>query len=809
MERLKPVDLQQQIQVLETPFDITNALQGEDACKESREAVLLVARAFSTLMRNLPGIAYRRRNDQKWTIEDVSEGCYQLTEYHPIELIGNQRISWEQLIHPDDRSSVWNDVQAALEDNSQYQLIYRITTASGLEKWVWEQGCGVSGSGELLDLEGFIIDITERKQAEEALRQAEAKYRSIFENAIEGIFQTTSQGCYISANPALARIYGYESPAQLMARLTDIEHQLYLDPNRRAYFVRLLQENDAVSGFESAVYRKDGSVIWISENARAVRDREGRLLYYEGTVEDVTERKRVKEQLRERAFYDALTGLPNRALFRERLSQAVEQAKQFKDYCFAVLFLDLDRFKLVNDSLGHLVGDKLLVALARRLETCIRTQDTVARLGGDEFTILLEGIEDVSHATSVAQRINAELTSPFHLDGHTVFTAASIGIALNRRDEAEVRDWGQGTRDWGLGTGDKELGTRDKGLGKSPSNPQSPIPNPQSPIPNSQSPIPNPQSPISSTEDDLLRDADKALYRAKALGKGRYEVFDKTVHQSTLPMLQLETDLRRAIENQEFQIQYQPIVSLSSGKITGFEALLMLWHPLKGFVPTAEFMPIAQETELMIPIGWWMLRQACRQLISWQQQCHEQKLTLHVNLFKKQFLQPDLLSQIDQALQDMNLDGSSLHLEIPESCLLENGESAPQILAQLKKRNIIVCIDDFGKGYSCLSQLHQFTVDALKFDRSLLATDKRTRENPFREKSNWNTEYRLPIVQAIVMLAHNLGMSAIAQGIETAQELAELQQMKCEYGQGNYFFEPMDAESVGALINSCQLIANF
>ncbi|MEP0791356.1 EAL domain-containing protein [Funiculus sociatus GB2-C1] len=796
MERLKPVDLQQQIQVLETPFDITNALQGEDACKESREAVLLVARAFSTLMRNLPGIAYRRRNDQKWTIEDVSEGCYQLTEYHPIELIGNQRISWEQLIHPDDRSSVWNDVQAALEENSQYQLVYRITTASGLEKWVWEQGCGVSGSGELLDLEGFIIDITERKQAEEALRQAEAKYRSIFENAIEGIFQTTSQGCYISANPALARIYGYESPAQLMARLTDIEHQLYLDPNRRAYFVRLLQENDAVSEFESAVYRKDGSVIWISENARAVRDREGRLLYYEGTVEDVTERKRVKEQLRERAFYDALTGLPNRALFRERLSQAVERAKQFKDYCFAVLFLDLDRFKLVNDSLGHLVGDKLLVALARRLETCIRTQDTVARLGGDEFTILLEGIEDVSHATSVAQRINAELTSPFHIDGHTVFTAASIGIALNRRDEEEVRDKGLGTRDWGQGTEGQGTGYKE-------------IPNPQSPIPNPQSPIPNPQSPISSTEDDLLRDADKALYRAKALGKGRYEVFDKTVHQSTLPMLQVETDLRRAIENQEFQIQYQPIVSLSSGKITGFEALLMLWHPLKGFVPTAEFMPIAQETELMIPIGWWMLRQACRQLISWQQQCHEQKLTLHVNLFKKQFLQPDFLSQIDQALQDMNLDGSSLHLEIPESCLLENGESAPQILAQLKKRNIIVCIDDFGKGYSCLSQLHQFTVDALKFDRSLLATDKRTRENPFREKSNWNNEYRLPIVQAIVMLAHNLGMSAIAQGIETAQELAELQQMKCEYGQGNYFFEPMDAESVGALINSCQLIANF
>jgi diguanylate cyclase (GGDEF)-like protein/PAS domain S-box-containing protein len=318
-------------------------------------------------------------------------------------------------------------------------------------------------------------DITERKRAEEALRIAEAKYRSMFENALEGIFQSTADGYYISANPALARLYGYSTPDELMERLTDIEHQLYVDPERRAEFIRLLQENDAVSEFESQVCRKDGSVIWISENARAVRDTNtGELLYYEGSVEDITERKRVKEQLQERAFYDPLTGLANRALFMDRLSHTVERAKRHPEYRFAVLFLDLDRFKIVNDSLGHLVGDQLLVAIARRLERCLRAEDTVARLGGDEFTILLENIEDVNQAIRVAQRIHQELIAPFNLDGHEVFTGASIGIVLSR----EVKK------------------------GVCPTEYDRP--------------------------EDFLRDADTALYRAKALGKGRYEVFDTT-----------------------------------------------------------------------------------------------------------------------------------------------------------------------------------------------------------------------------------------------------------------------------------------
>lgn len=445
--------------------------QAEAALRESQ-------RRLASLIDSLPGIVFSCGNDPAWSMTYISEGCFTLTGYHSEELIGDRAVSYDSITHPEDLPRVLEAIATGITLLKPYVVEYRILTKSGVEKWVWEKGAAVCDSaGKVLGLEGFITDITERKRAEEALQQAEAKYRSIFENAIEGIFQTTPDGQYISANPALARIYGYESPTELMARLTDIKQQLYVDPNRRAEFTRLLQEHDAVSEFESAVSRQDGSIIWISENARAVRDCEGKLLYYEGTVEDITERKRAKEQLRERAFYDTLTGLPNRALFMDRLSQAVERAKQCQDFQFALLFVDLDGFKKVNDSLGHLVGDKLLVALAkrllrsvaRRLETCVRAEDIVARLGGDEFTLLLEAIDDLSNATSVAERINRELIEPFYLDGHEVFTAASIGIVLSTGYDRP---------------------------------------------------------------EDLLRDADTALYRAKALGKGRYEVFDKTTHSS-------------------------------------------------------------------------------------------------------------------------------------------------------------------------------------------------------------------------------------------------------------------------------------
>ncbi|MBE9149778.1 EAL domain-containing protein [Coleofasciculus sp. LEGE 07092] len=938
----RTIDFQGESGVLVTAFDTTEQKQAEAALKESQ-------RMLSTLMSNLPGMAYRCHFDEHWTMEFVSEGCFSLTGYSPQDLIANRTISFAEIIHPGDRDRIFQEVQGALQQNQPYQLEYRIITATGSQKWVWEQGRGIlSAIDELQSLEGFIADITERKraleeihllqtltqaidgasdfqsalyvtlskvceatnwdlgeawikstdgkvlecstvwersieegkhqeardrrageshfsvlldklsidlqefcrhsqtlrftpdkglpgrvwlsrqpewipdvscqpdaffvrshlakacglkagfavpiiahdevlavlaffmfesrqedrrlvelistvaaqlgaaierkQSEEALQQAEAKYRSIFENSLEGIFQTTTDGHFISANPALARLYGYSNPSELMERLTDIEHQLYVDSQRRAEFICLLQENDAVSDFESQVYCKDGSVIWITENARAVRDSNGELLYYEGTVENITEHKLAKEQLQERAFYDALTGLPNRALFMDRLNQAVERAKRRSECGFAVLFLDLDRFKVVNDSLGHLVGDRLLMGIARRLETCLRTEDTVSRLGGDEFTILLENIEETQQATRIAERIQQALMAPFNLDGHEVFTAASIGIVISQEVPQESR-----ATDY-----DKP--------------------------------------------EDLLRDADTALYRAKALGRGRYEVFNLTMHQSAVSALKLETDLRRAVEHQEFEIHYQPILSLTANRIEGFEALLRWQHPTKGLVYPAEFMDMAEETGLIIPIGWWMFREACNQLRRWQYfvnttseiQVTTDTLTMYVNLSSKQFWQPDLLSQIDQILQETELSGGDLKLEITESCLLENPEESAVILRQLKARKIELCIDDFGTGYSSLNYLHRFPIDTLKIDQSLIGSI--SEGEGIEEMEDKDNTLPLQIVRTIIMLAHSLGMEVIAEGVETTQQLAQLRALHCEYAQGYLFQKPQDALTTGVLM---------
>ena len=739
---------------------VSEAARSAAALQESQ-------RRFASLIDSLPGIVFSCASDPEWSMTYLSEGCLTLTGYKTEELVGNRAVSFDAITHEEDLPKVLAALETGVAQKQPYVVEYRIRTKSGQEKWVWEKGHGVfDNTGKVLGVEGFITDITERKRSEEALQQAEAKYRSIFENALEGIFQTTTDGHYVSANPALARLYGYSTPAELIARLTDIEHQLYVEPERRAEFIRLLQEHDAALEFESQVYRKDGSVIWISENARAVRDiNTGELLYYEGTVEDITERKLAKEQLHERAFYDVLTGLPNRGLFMDRLSQTVERAKRHPGYRFAVLFLDLDRFKVVNDSLGHLAGDQLLVAIARRLEACLRAEDTVARLGGDEFTILLENIEDINQATRVAERIHQELSEPFNLDGHEVFTAASIGIVLSR----EVMK--------GVSTIDYDR------------------------------------------PEDLLRDADTALYRAKALGKARYEVFDTTMHQSAVALLELETDLRHALEHQDFQIYYQPVVSLTTGRITGFEALLRWQHPERGFVAPAEFIPVAEETGLIIPIGWWMLRSACSQLRTWQQQFSDweqglslkdkidnsslstqrtlqeglrpyglnTELTIKVNLSGKQFSQPNLVEQIDQILEETDLGGHHLKLELTESFLLEDADSASVTLMKLRERQIQLCIDDFGIGYSSLSYLHRFPINTLKIDRlfvSRLGFDQGNAE----------------IARTIVLLAHNLGMDVIAEGVETPQQLAHLRALGCEYGQGSFFSKPLDASTATELI---------
>jgi diguanylate cyclase (GGDEF)-like protein len=433
-----------------------------------------------------------------------------------------------------------------------------------------------------------------------------------------------------------------------------------------------------------------------------------------------------KEHFRHAAFHDALTGLPNRALLTDHLKLAIERGKQQKGHIFAVLFLDLDRFKNINDSLGHSNGDQLLVAIARRVEECLRPMDTVARLGGDEFAILLDGLEDFNDAIHVAERVQAELTRPFNLSGHEVYTTASIGIALST-------------------TGYED-------------------------------------------PENLLRDADIAMYRAKENGKARYELFDTVMHAHAVALLQLENDLRRAVEREEFSVYYQPIVSLETDRLAGFEALVRWDHPERGIVAPGEFIALAEETGLITEIGQWVLRDACQQMRRWQWQAPVNRpLTLSVNLSSKQFTQPDIVEQVKRILLETDFDPRCLRLEITESVVMENAEQAASMLKQLRDLGVHLSIDDFGTGYSSLSYLHRFPVTTLKIDRSFISRMGAGDENS-------------EIVKTIITLANNLGMEVVAEGIETEDQLAQLRALKCEYGQGYLFAKPVNAETAERLI---------
>jgi diguanylate cyclase (GGDEF)-like protein len=438
--------------------------------------------------------------------------------------------------------------------------------------------------------------------------------------------------------------------------------------------------------------------------------------------EDITQRKAAEEQLLHDAYHDALTGLPNRALFTDRLGRAIVRRKRNPDYRFAVLFLDLDGFKVINDSLGHMAGDQLLVAVGRRLSACIREEDTVARLGGDEFAILIHDIVDGREAIYCANRIQKDLGVAIPIAGHDVFTTASVGIALSTLAY---------------------------------------------------------ERPV-----ELLRDADTAMYRAKALGTSRHVVFDRDMHTSVVARLRLETDLRRALERQEFQVVYQPIIELDTGRIGGFEALVRWNHPERGLVSPAEFIPAAEETGLIIPIDLWVLREACRQLRAWSEAYrHAPPLVISANLSSKHFAQSDFIEQLDAILRETGLDPHSLRLEITESVILGSTESAIATLRQIQARGVSLSMDDFGTGYSSLSYLHKFPFNVLKIDRSFIS-----RVGPAGENAE--------IVATIVALAHNLGMGVVAEGVETVEQFAQLRQLNCRYGQGFYFSRP---------VNPCQI----
>lgn len=565
-----------------------------------------------------------------------------------------------------------------------------------------------------------------RQAAEDALRASEERYALAVAGANDGIWDWDLRAGSAFVSPRWQAMLGDPE-----ARLDDWLARVHPDdvgPVRSALAAHLAGGTPQLET-EHRVRHADGSDRWVLVRGLAVRDADGYPTRIAGSMTDITRHKETEAALSHGALHDALTGLPNRALFLDRLAHAlVRPAAEGEPGSVAVLFIDLDRFKLVNDSLGHAVGDALVVRVARIIEGALRPGDTVARLGGDEFVMLLEGVRDASEATRVAQRLQDALAEPVEVDGRELYTTASIGIAL-----------------------------APAGSGANPSAPR-------------------------LSPDDLLRDADTAMYRAKALGKARHVVFDDAMHERAVALLGMETDLRRALDRDELRVWYQPVVSLHDGHLCGFEALVRWEHPTRGVVSPAQFVPLAEETGLIVPIGRWVLKEACRQLRDWQ--AHAPGLSVSVNVSGRQFAQADLATDVESALATAGLDPQSLHVEITETVLMDNPVAAAETLQRLRALRVRVSLDDFGTGYSSLGYLHRFPVDTLKVDKSFVD----------------RVESDAPIVGTIAALAGHLGMEVIAEGVETQAQAELLASLHCDAAQGWLFGRPVPAADAGVLV---------
>ncbi len=564
------------------------------------------------------------------------------------------------------------------------------------------------------------------KRAQEALKESEERYALAARGSNDGLWDWNLSANVVHFSPRWKAMLGYQE-AQIGDRPEEWFERIHDADRERVKEEIAAHQKGLTPHFESEhrVLHKDGGFRWMLSRGVAVHDTSGNPLRMAGSQTDITEGK----------VSDPLTGLPNRLLFIDRVGRLVKHMKRRKDHLFAVLFMDLDGFKMINDSMGHLIGDQLLLGVAHRLEKCLRSTDTVARLGetftvarlgGDEFTVLLDDLKDPGDAKRAADRMMKALASPFILGGKEVFTSVSIGIALS--------------------------------------------------------------NPAYEQAEDILRDADTAMYRAKSLGKARYEVFDADMRASMMARLQLETDLRHALDRGAFRNFYQPIVALDSGEIAGFEALSRWQHPTRGLLGPIEFIPVAEETGLIRELGWWNLREACRQISEWRaSSIAHRHLTMSVNLSAKQFLQPNLVEDIRKLLLELALPPEALKLEITESTVMADPSAAVEMLQQIKSLGIRLAIDDFGTGYSSLSYLHRFPLDTLKIDRSFISSMCEGGEG-------------MEIARTILPMANNLRLDVVAEGVETVQQVDLLKKLQCKYGQGYYFSRPLSAEGTAALL---------
>ncbi len=552
------------------------------------------------------------------------------------------------------------------------------------------------------------------------------RFRSAFDYAAIGMALVSTEGRWLQVNRSLCQILGYTESELLATDFLTVTHPDDLG-TALANIGQLLKGRAAASQMEKRYIHRMGHEVWVHWSVSLARDSYGQSVHLIFQIQDITDRRLAEQQLHHDAFHDALSGLPNRALFMDHLKLAIARSQRSDRRMFAVLYLDLDRFKVINDSLGHTIGDQLLIGIADRLKLNLRPGDTVARLGGDEFTVLIEDIVEEKEAIQVAERIQKELSVPFILSGREVFTTVSMGIA--------------------------------------------------------------PSATGYDRAEDILRDADTAMYRAKSAGKARYEIFDKAMHARAINLLQLETDMRRALEREEFLIHYQPIVALEDFRLRGFEALVRWAHPERGFISPMDFIPVAEETGMIIPLGEWVLREACRQMHLWQERFPvDPPLYMSVNLSSKQFSQTNLINTVSFILDETGVNPTSLKLEITESVVMENIEVATEMLRQLRALGVKLSIDDFGTGYSSLSYLHRFPIDTLKIDRSFVSR---------MSGNNENTE----IVRTIIVLAQNLGMDVVAEGVETNDQLMLLKKLGCENGQGYFFSKPVNNDGAQRIIS--------
>lgn len=628
---------------------------------------------------------------------------------------------------------------------NSYIISKRYCCKKGTLIWT-NQNCSIVRNQDDSFIINMIEDVTERKAAETARLAAEKKYRDIFENAIEGIFQCSFDGHYLNVNPAFVRMFGYETEEQIYKEISNIEQQIHLEPKRYIEFIQQLKVQSEVQNFEYQARCRDGLIIWVNETVRVVKNNQGNLLYYEGIIENITERKNIEKKLRYDASHDQLTGLLNRRAFTKYLTDALmnlhyhmpkqsnslqhsvyKKLTEVEQIPFVVLFLDLDRFKIVNDSMGHLIGDKLLVEIARRLTQEIGKSDTVARFGGDEFALLLENVPNLITLEQYLEKVQQTLSAPYYLEQEVFNTTTSIGVALSSAKYMNA--------------------------------------------------------------NEILRDADTAMYEAKRRGRGKAVIFQLGMHTQVVNLLRMESDLRRAFEQEEFKLYYQPIISLENHNTIALEALIRWEHPEKGLIMPDKFINITEETGLIVELGLWVFKTACEQLRIWQMQFpHHANLGMNINVSPIQLKQPRLVYEIQDILEKTGISGHTCHIEITENAIMQDPEAILSVLQNLKALKTELYIDDFGTGYSSLSYLQKFPVDALKIDKSFIQKI---------EVSGKSTQ----IAQAIIALGEAFNLKVVAEGVENNAQVSILSAARCHQVQGFLFSRPKSKSEIEYYLN--------